>query len=324
MNPTPPSIFTNSNELTSNSVNPNLPAARTAKYPYQTPIPLSGFSYVGLLFIPVIALLVLTYSPLEGIAILVALVPGLLVLIFFRVPLSQYTNRNQFLKILWTILPGLIPVLIAQITLDFVFGAFFFFSKIDLVLYIAVYSFFTSFIVASLTEEILKYCCTHRVAPTNEFAKARIIGAALYGLAAGLGFGIFENILYVLSAASTSGMQGIVVVGVLRTFTAVPFHCLTGVWIGLGLSVRNFKLGGFETFIKVIAVPFISHGVYNFLLFFQPAISLIFGTSVGMWYSLAAILFNISMIVVLSLMAKNAINLYQKTCDSRFVRVAPV
>ncbi|NTV84728.1 MAG: PrsW family intramembrane metalloprotease, partial [Bacteroidales bacterium] len=97
---------------------------------------------------------------------------------------------------------------------------------------------------------------------TNGYEKPETIkqlDGIVYAVFISLGFAAIENILYVF--------QGGYSVGIVRAVTAVPAHALFGIMMGYNFGLARFnaeyrRLNLFAAF----AIPFISHGAYDFLL----------------------------------------------------------
>lgn len=81
-------------------------------------------------------------------------------------------------------------------------------------------------------EEFIKYLAIRRIEKSVLTADWRAL--MVYGLAAGCGFAVTENIMYVLS--------GGLVTAVVRAFLSVPLHCTTGALIGM--AVAKGRTGG--------------------------------------------------------------------------------
>ena len=127
-------------------------------------------------------------------------------------------------------------------------------------------NFYMSFIRASFLEETMKfliliYYCTHLV----EFDEP--MDALVYGVAASLGFAVFENWEYVMSAASES-IQYAKDVALLRAFSALPMHALAGVFMGFFLMDSIFeKVNRKLNLFLALFFPVCFHGLYDLILF---------------------------------------------------------
>ena len=117
---------------------------------------------------------------------------------------------------------------------------------------------YTAFVVAGLTEEGIKFLALFIFFWRNKNFNEKF-DAIVYAVFISLGFAAIENILYVF--------QGGYSVGIVRALTAVPAHALFGIMMGYNFGLARFnaeyrRLNLFAAF----AIPFISHGAYDFLL----------------------------------------------------------
>lgn len=122
------------------------------------------------------------------------------------------------------------------------------------------YSFFISFIVASLVEEAYKYIVLYFLIWKNKNFNEPFDGI-LYGVFVSLGFAGIENILYILNPK-----YGGIHTALGRAIFSVPAHSLFGVFMGYYMSINKFKIKKYTLMLSFI-VPFILHGLYDTLLF---------------------------------------------------------
>jgi len=115
---------------------------------------------------------------------------------------------------------------------------------------------FTAFIMASLFEETLKYCCIRRITYASLVVDAQSL--FVYGGVGALGFATVENVLYV--------QRGGVSVAVLRACVSVPLHMSTGLLIGCMLGFRRFLNRPWHCPV-VLAGSVLIHGFYDWFLF---------------------------------------------------------
>ncbi len=117
---------------------------------------------------------------------------------------------------------------------------------------------YTAFVVAGLTEEGIKFLALYLFFWKNKNFNEKF-DAIVYAVFISLGFAAIENVLYVF--------QGGYSVGLVRAVTAVPAHALFGIMMGynFGLARFNREYKGINLF-AAFAIPFISHGAYDFLL----------------------------------------------------------
>ena len=83
-----------------------------------------------------------------------------------------------------------------------------------------------AYFFAGFCEELIKYFTISRLQDSVMTADWR--ACVVYGICAGCGFAMVENILYSLA--------GGYVTAIVRAFTAVPFHCTTGALLGIGVA----------------------------------------------------------------------------------------
>jgi len=127
-------------------------------------------------------------------------------------------------------------------------------------------NFYMSFIRASYLEETMKfliliYYCIH----LDEFDEP--MDALVYGVAASLGFAVFENWDYVMSASGES-IQYAKDVALLRAFSALPLHALAGVFMGFFLMDAIFeKVNRKLNLFLALFFPVCLHGLYDLILF---------------------------------------------------------
>ncbi len=117
---------------------------------------------------------------------------------------------------------------------------------------------YNAFIVAGFTEEGMKFLTFYFFFWNNKNFNEKFDGI-IYAVYISLGFAAIENILYVFTGGYT--------VGILRTFTAVPAHALFGITMGFYFGLARFNIKRRTVYlILAFLLPFIFHGVYNFLL----------------------------------------------------------
>ncbi|MCP5046525.1 MAG: PrsW family intramembrane metalloprotease [bacterium] len=101
----------------------------------------------------------------------------------------------------------------------------------------------------------------------------------VYVGASALGFAMLENVAYVLRLGITTG--------ILRSITAMPLHCFTGVLMGYYTGLAKFAPGKHERnvyLLKGFFLAYLIHGLYNALLLTRtPAAVLIFPLVLGLF-----------------------------------------
>ena len=127
-------------------------------------------------------------------------------------------------------------------------------------------NFYMSFIRASFLEETMKflilvYYCLH----LDEFDEP--MDALVYGVAASLGFAVFENWEYVMGAAGES-IGYAKDVAFVRAFSAGPLHALAGVFMGFFLMDAIFEKANRKlNLFLALFFPVCLHGLYDLILF---------------------------------------------------------
>ncbi|MCJ7449109.1 MAG: PrsW family glutamic-type intramembrane protease [Bacteroidales bacterium] len=117
---------------------------------------------------------------------------------------------------------------------------------------------YTAFIVAGFTEEGMKYLAFYMFFWKNKNFNEKFDGI-VYAVFIALGFAAVENILYVI----TGGFG----VGILRAVTAVPAHALFGIMMGYYFGLARFNPKHQSAYLVfAFILPFVSHGLYDFLL----------------------------------------------------------
>jgi len=132
---------------------------------------------------------------------------------------------------------------------------------------VAAENFYQSFFRAAFLEELFKFFvlvfyCLH----LDEFDEP--MDAVVYGVAASLGFALYENWEYVVSALNNKGYDEAVFVAIIRSLSAVLLHALAGVMMGFFLidavfGKNNHKLN----LILALLFPVCLHGFYDYILF---------------------------------------------------------
>lgn len=120
------------------------------------------------------------------------------------------------------------------------------------------YAFGDAFLVAALCEEIFKLLAVYILVWKNPNFNERFDGI-VYAVFVSLGFAMTENIMYVFS----NGMS----TGIARAFTAVPAHAMFGIMMGYYLGLAKFsKKGKLSLLLLAFFIPFLIHGIYDFIL----------------------------------------------------------
>jgi len=127
------------------------------------------------------------------------------------------------------------------------------------------YMFVEVYIFVAAVEEGAKYFVA-RYSVKRDSLKVFInhpYGVVLYGLACALGFAGIENVMYVLEEEAKT--QGGLYVAIARALLSVPLHGTTGALIGVGLARRLYLGEKKWNVFRVMLIPVIIHGTYDFV-----------------------------------------------------------
>lgn len=120
------------------------------------------------------------------------------------------------------------------------------------------YAGYTAFVVAGFTEEAMKFLAFYVFFWKERNFNEKFDGI-VYAVYIALGFAGIENIMYVFS--------GGVGVGIVRALTAVPAHALFGIVMGYYFSLARFSINRRTLYlILAFVMPYLFHGIYDFLL----------------------------------------------------------
>ena len=151
----------------------------------------------------------------------------------------------------------------------------------------AAYDVLLYFIVVAVSEESAKYLMLKRNTWRSPEFNCMYDGV-VYAVFISLGFGLWENISYVL----TYGLSTAVV----RAVTAIPGHACFGVFMGVFYAIaKKYEVEGFENDSRIyrvisVLVPVLLHGAYDYIA----------STYTSGWYFVifVAALFTVSFILV--------------------------
>jgi RsiW-degrading membrane proteinase PrsW (M82 family) len=193
--------------------------------------------------------------------LLLALAPAILLMVYvyFR---DRY-EKEPISLILRGMLLGVIVIFPVGVIENYLTGLGLSLDKIPKAAY-------DGFIVAGATEEAFKYLMVFILVWRNPNFNEKFDGI-VYAVSVALGFAAIENLFYVFS---NNSMQ----VGLLRAFTAVPGHTIFGVVMGFYLGLARFDpLSRRKWLLRAFMVPWLLHGVYDFLLMSgHPVLLLVF------------------------------------------------
>ncbi len=118
---------------------------------------------------------------------------------------------------------------------------------------------YTSFIVASFTEEFFKFLAVFLLIWRNKNFNERF-DAIVYSVFISLGFAGIENYLFVSNSVSS-----VLETSFMRSIISVPAHFFYGVFMGYYLSYAKFNKDYYYFFISIL-VPIFIHGLFDFII----------------------------------------------------------
>ena len=119
-----------------------------------------------------------------------------------------------------------------------------------------------SFLGPAWCEELLKFIILYFIVlKRNEFNER--MDGIVYGVAVSLGFATLENYEYVFILAEKWEIEPYTM-AIWRSYSAVPMHGLNGCVMGFYFGMYSFTANK-KYLILCLLIPFIIHGLYNFL-----------------------------------------------------------
>ncbi len=127
---------------------------------------------------------------------------------------------------------------------------------------------YEAFVVAAFSEELFKFLALYILIWKNPNFNEKFDGI-VYAVFVSLGFAGVENVMYVAS--------GGVSVALTRSLTAVPAHALFGITMGYYIGIAHLDPQERNAFLrKAFFVPFLLHGIYDFILLSEETLLLLF------------------------------------------------
>ncbi|NLY76662.1 MAG: PrsW family intramembrane metalloprotease [Tissierellia bacterium] len=186
---------------------------------------------------------------------IIAITPAIVIIIGLY--LSDRYDREPFKILLLTYVLGALSVIPIIIVEEFLLRINVLFNS-DLL-----YAFYTSFIVAGLTEEYFKRLIVLKVPYKTEYFNERLDGI-VYSVFASMGFATVENIVYVVFRYANNPH-----VGLYRGIFSVPAHGVFAITMGYYLSLAKFNTDEEDKKINLrrsLYMPILLHGAFNFIL----------------------------------------------------------
>lgn len=124
-----------------------------------------------------------------------------------------------------------------------------------------------SFFGPAWTEELLKFLVLYLIVlRRNEFNEP--MDGIVYGVVASLGFATYENYDYVFRLAEVWEIAP-EQMALWRSYSAVPMHGLNGCIMGFYFGMFAFSADK-KFLYRSLYVPYILHGIYNYLAVYSP------------------------------------------------------
>ena len=125
------------------------------------------------------------------------------------------------------------------------------------------YAFYTSFVVAGLTEEFFKRLIVLKLPYRTKYFNEKLDGI-IYSVFASMGFATVENIVYVVYRYANNPH-----VGLYRGVFSVPAHAVFAITMGYYLSLAKYDSDERRRRINLrrsLYMPILLHGTFNFIL----------------------------------------------------------
>ena len=204
----------------------------------------------------IIILLIYNYQFVYGFLLTLSILPSILIILYFYKKDKEKEPLNTLMKAFVYGLLTIILALFLEIMVMFIISVIF--DQLPKGLFSDIFLLFSfAFIVAAMVEEYMKYLVVKRMARDPNFNQ--VYDGIIYGITGALGFATLENIFYVLGGGSDSQF----LIAFVRGILAVPMHAVTGGIIGY-LYANNIYLGKRSEATKLLKLPILIHGTYNF------------------------------------------------------------
>lgn len=117
---------------------------------------------------------------------------------------------------------------------------------------------FSALIGVALVEEYFKWFALRRFIASPECDEC--YDGIVYGTSVALGFATLENLFYIVGSINPWAIAG------WRAVLSVPLHALCGLAMGYEAARQKMTASGPLRVLKIIILPVLAHGIYNFLL----------------------------------------------------------
>ena len=199
--------------------------------------------------------------------LLITIVPSVLILLYFFLS-DRFKEPKGSIALVFFL--GILICLPAGIINSFMYDNFNDGTDLSEKLY-------SSFLGPAWSEEILKFIILYFVVlRRNEFNEP--MDGLVYGVVVSLGFATYENYTYVYEWAEVIAKEENVdyaelsyLIALGRSYSAIPMHGLNGAVMGYYFGMYAFT-GNKKFLILSLALPYLFHGFYNFLVWPNPMI----------------------------------------------------
>ena len=184
--------------------------------------------------------------------LLITVVPSIIIFCYFYFS-DKFKEPKQTITIIFAL--GILICFPAGIVNTFIIDNFQQDTDISKRLY-------SSFLTAAWVEELLKFLVLYFIVlRRSEFNEP--MDGIVYGVTVSLGFATYENYDYVFRLAELWEIDPYQM-AVWRSYSAIPLHGLCGVVMGFYFGLYSFT-AKHKYLILSLLIPYIAHGLYNFL-----------------------------------------------------------
>lgn len=187
---------------------------------------------------------------------ILAVIPGFMLLVYiYRLDKIEKEPVRLLVGLFASGVLAIIPAIIIELIGDGILG--FLFPSGG-----TIYNFLNMYLVVAIAEEGSKMFFLRKISWKNEAFNFRF-DAIVYAVCVGVGFAVFENIMYCFENGIGTAFA--------RAITAVPAHTIFAIFMGhfYGQAKLATRLGHADKYRKYITlmfvVPVILHGTYDFL-----------------------------------------------------------
>lgn len=205
----------------------------------------------------------------EQILILLTILPIAIICKYIYEKDKEKESKHLLFKLFLSGMLSAILVIVINLTLSTLIPYYKFSNNVNFI-----QLFFQTFIKIALLEVCMKLLMIYSFGYKNqEFNETYDI--IIYSIFVSLGFAALENISYILT-------EGSITLSITRGILSYPTHAIDALFMGYYLSMakisklQNNKKLERNNFIKSIIVPTILHGIYDFCLYSENNIIIIF------------------------------------------------